>query len=109
MGYTWNNVIKPLNKPMSFSPMEQDKAAITIIKEQEKYNPSKQGLFQMINNGDFNTAMKLLNTTWTSFPGSTKNPLITNEEATKIYNNAIKNELNGNSIIATPQGQLEIN
>jgi len=110
MGYTWFNTIKPLNKPLSFSPMEQDRAAITLIKEQEKYNPdTKTGLFQMINNGDYSTAMKLLNSTWTSFPGSKKNPLITNEEADKIYNNALKNELNGKSIIATPQGQLKTN
>ncbi len=105
LGKTWKNVIKPLNKPADFGPKEQDRAVLTLINEQEKYNTNKAGTLNDIKSGNIESAISKLKGTWTSLPGA-KEQLIDMSQARDIFKESIRNELRGQSAIATQQGKL---
>jgi RHS repeat-associated protein len=107
MQKTWENVIVPLDNPSDFGPQAQDAAVIRILSEQQRWNNNKSGLFEAIHTGDISTAISMLGNTWTSLPGG-KEELISLKQATSIFNEAIKAELNGSSVIDTPKGELDV-
>ena len=104
---TWNLYKYQLGEDNNFTPVNQDKMAIILIKEQVKWSPNKQDLLNNIYSGDIRKAIPQLRGTWTSLPGTNQSG-ITEQQALQFYKNAISNELRGKSVIATPQGSLKL-
>jgi muramidase (phage lysozyme) len=99
---TWQSL---KGKDGLFSPENQDKAAIQIIKNQQIYNPRAAGVMADIQGGNIGKAATKLNGTWTSLPGGSEREMNL-KQAQSIFKQAIVNELNGKSPINTPQGKL---
>jgi RHS repeat-associated protein len=72
MGKTWKSVCVPLGKYKNFTPETQDRAAILLIKEQDKNNPRANGVWSDLTEGKALEAAKKLNGTWTSLPGGSQ-------------------------------------
>jgi len=102
---TWNLYKSQLGDDQSFTPANQDRMAIIIMREQVKYNPDNANLLNLVYSGNIQQALQLLNGTWPSLPGGSQEG-INADEADTYFKDAIKNEINGNSKIAIPQGSL---
>ncbi len=91
-----------------FSPINQDKGALILIERQEKGNQRAKGVIKDIKTGNIASAANKLNGTWTSLPGGSQEGLKESEFLGK-FKICLINELNRNSIIATPVGKLKFN
>jgi RHS repeat-associated protein len=101
---TWKTY-KSLIGVSDFTQATQDKMAVEIINQQEKYNPKASGVVNDVQSGNVEAASNKLNRTWTSLPNGEQEHVNT-QEANVIFKDAIKSELSGNSVIATPKGEL---
>ena len=101
---SWDMVKGQLNL-QDFSPSSQDKAVIELINQQELGNPSSKGINAEVREGKIQDAISKLNYTWTSLPGGPQEQMKM-PDAIKEYKKAISNELRGQTVIATKQGQL---
>ncbi len=88
-----------------FTPISQDKGVLIIITKRNNTKKSK-GVVEDIKTGNILSAANKLNGIWTSLPGGKQEAINENEFMSKFKANLI-NELNGNSIIYTPVGELK--
>ena len=93
---TYDEAKKKINIA-DFTPESQDKIAVWLI-DRRKASFSVQ-------TGDLNTAFKLLKNEWSSLPGASQEGLSL-EQAKEVFKLGLSKELNLNSEIATPHGQL---
>ena len=104
---SWKNIINVIEPQPDFSPTAQDRGAVILINEQEKWNPRAKGVISDIESGNVKSAVVKLNGTWTSLPEGTERKMI-QEDAIRIFKESISKELKGESSIATPQGKLRL-
>jgi len=90
-----------------FSAVSQDKGALYLIREQEKWNPRASGVMDDINNGSLLNAVIKLNGTWTSLPGGSQEQM-PKGEFQKIKQQVIAKELKGESAVASDKGTLKL-
>ena len=103
---SWRTINRIERQP-DFSPTSQDRGAIILIEEQEIWNPGRaRGVIQDIKSGNVESAAVKLNRTWAALPKNPREAKISIEDARRIFNESIARELAGESVIATPQGQL---
>ena len=93
---TWSTIASQIGAG-DFSPSNQDLAAVARI-------DWKNGATEAIKSGDFNSAISKLNGVWTSLPGGKHQ--WANSNTTNLVNEYLVKELNDQSIINTPQGEL---
>jgi RHS repeat-associated protein len=108
---TWDTYTKAnydgLNQNSEFTPENQDKMALVLINEQKLYNPAKKDVFDNIYSGNTDKIWEQLKGTWVSLPGGSQEGII-KTQAEGFFKEAVKNELNGVTSIATPQGSLSV-
>ncbi len=80
-----------------FSPENQDKAAVWLMKY--------RGALDYVKTGKIKEAFVRLKNEWTSLPGA-KEEGLSYDNAMKVFKEGISKELNNNSEIKTPQGDL---
>lgn len=89
-----------------FTPRSQDRIAIQLMKDLERWNPTRAtGLMENIVSGETRKAALQLNATWTSLPKGPEAQM-TEDEFESRYNENFVKELNGETVIETPQGEL---
>ena len=92
---------KALDKTITnFSSENQDKIAVDIIDATKALGDVKAG--------NVNSAATKLTSQWSSLPGASEQTHSL-EETKKIFKEQVSKELNNNSDISTPQGQLDLN
>jgi len=95
---TWNNSpIRDLYGLKEFSPINQDKFIIQLIRFQV------HGLTE-VKSGDINSIVEKLRGTWRSLPGPQTQDNLTMKKVSDLFQQNITNELNGNSNLAIPVG-----
>ena len=98
-GSTWDMLAKKLGLT-DFSEQSQDQAAIQNI-----IRVGGKGALDAAISGDVESFVNKLQREWTSLPGASQSHT-SMEDANRQFENYKSRELEGNSLIATPQGKL---
>ncbi|MEJ5074930.1 glycoside hydrolase family 104 protein [Enterobacter ludwigii] len=105
MGYSWDDpqMVRARTKygVSDFTPLSQDKCCVLILKIKRK------GSLDMIANGDINGALDVLSYEWASLPpGRYGQPAKTRDEANKLFDGYLKEELKGKTDLYLPIGYI---
>ncbi|MCL2597162.1 MAG: glycoside hydrolase family 104 protein [Paludibacter sp.] len=88
-----------------FSPENQDKGALVLIKRQEEYNSRAKGIIIDIETGNVENAAVKLHGTWPSLPGGSQEKIGLEDAKIQFVKN-IANELKGETAIKSKKGTL---
>lgn len=91
-----------------FSPENQDKGALILIKRQEiqgKNEPHKIGVIKDVQTGNVENAIYKLKGTWPSLPSGSQEK-ITIDEAKIQFKKNVANELKGSTVIKSKKRTL---
>lgn len=105
MGYSWDDrqMVSARKKYNihDFTPLSQDRFCVIIIKIKRK------GSLEKIMSGDISGALDLLSYEWASLPpGRYGQPTKTREEAMRLYDGYLKDELDGSTDLYLPVGYI---
>ena len=103
----WIRIVKPLGFN-DFSPENQDKGALQLIKWQEEYNSKAKGVIRDIESGNIESAAVKLNGTWPSLPDGSQEK-IGLKDVKEVFVKNIAKELKDDSAIKSKKGTFSFN